>query len=203
MPAARTLQLQSRRDSANVRVSVPSELAQAARGTQIARRSGWEAAGDSPPPAEEDSMPIVERLDGALFLTEMAARVAVEWATTGIAFLPTRPALRIDPYPFYRRLRERDPVHRSHPASGWVLSRYDDILGVLGDRRYSLDERNWKPYARMSARNRRAGIPDAYETRAPGHLRAAARGWQRDDDEPDRERPAGAPRASRAARAAA
>jgi len=117
-------------------------------------------------------MSFVEKLDNALFKADVAARAAIEWANSGILFDPTRPALRVDPYPFYRRLRERDPVHRSYPASGWVLSRYDDILAVLGDRRYSSDERNWKRYARMKARNLRAGIPDPYETKLVSMLRS-------------------------------
>jgi pimeloyl-[acyl-carrier protein] synthase len=117
-------------------------------------------------------MPFVEKLDNALFKTGIAMRAGFEWANSGILFDPTRPALRVDPYPFYRRLRERDPVHRSYPASGWVLSRYEDILAVLGDRRYSSDERNWKRYPRMRAKNRRAGIPDAYETKLVSMLRS-------------------------------
>ncbi|GAA1964249.1 cytochrome P450 [Amycolatopsis minnesotensis] len=47
-------------------------------------------------------------------------------------FDPRDPALRADPYPVYRRLRDTDPVHRT--ASGyWVLTRYDDIEAILKD----------------------------------------------------------------------
>src|SRR5262249_55088800 len=68
-------------------------------------------------------------------------------------------------------LRERDPVHRSYAASGWVLSRYADILGVLADRRFSSDERNWKRSARMRARRRRAGVLDLYDDQLISMLR--------------------------------
>src|SRR5262245_65040277 len=99
----------------------------------------------------------------ALFGVDMAVRAAAEWITTGLLFNPQRAELRVDPYPFYRRLRESDPVHRSYPASGWVLTRYADILAVLSDRGYSSDERHWGRYQRESARHVRAGLPDFYE----------------------------------------
>jgi pimeloyl-[acyl-carrier protein] synthase len=114
---------------------------------------------------------LVEHLDTALFAADILVRAARERIETGIVFNPTRKDLRADPYPFYAQLRERDPIHRSYPASGWVLSRYDDILGVLGDRRFSSDERNWKRYARLRARALRAGLPDLYEEKIASMLR--------------------------------
>ncbi|WP_410641686.1 cytochrome P450 [Amycolatopsis sp. lyj-346] len=45
-------------------------------------------------------------------------------------FDPRDPAVRLDPYPVYRRLRETDPVHRSD-FGFWVLSRYADVDAVL------------------------------------------------------------------------
>ncbi|MEV6319188.1 cytochrome P450 [Streptomyces sp. NPDC051776] len=45
-------------------------------------------------------------------------------------FDPRDPLVRIDPYPIYRRLRETDPVHRSH-FGYWIISRYDDVDAVL------------------------------------------------------------------------
>jgi len=45
-------------------------------------------------------------------------------------FDPRDPALRSDPYPIYRRLRETDPIHES--KFGYiVLSRYADVEAVL------------------------------------------------------------------------
>ena len=41
-----------------------------------------------------------------------------------ILFNPLLPEFHADPYPFYRRLREQDPVHHS-PLGFWVLTRYD------------------------------------------------------------------------------
>ncbi|MFI6094836.1 cytochrome P450 [Lentzea sp. NPDC051213] len=45
-------------------------------------------------------------------------------------FDPRDPAVRTDPYPIYRRLRETDPVHWSH-FGYWVLSRHADVDAVL------------------------------------------------------------------------
>ncbi len=96
-------------------------------------------------------MRLLHTLDSALFAADMASRMAVERLETGIVFNPLRKEMRADPHPFYRALRERDPVHRSRPADGWVLTRYADIQSVLGDRSFSSDERNlrrWKRYMR-------------------------------------------------------
>jgi hypothetical protein len=40
-----------------------------------------------------------------------------------------------DPYPFFARLRARDPVHWSEPLNAWVLTRHDDIFAALSDTR--------------------------------------------------------------------
>jgi cytochrome P450 len=48
---------------------------------------------------------------------------------------PYDPAFRADPYPTYRRLRERAPVHRTR-LGVWLLSRHADGLAVLGDPRF-------------------------------------------------------------------
>jgi cytochrome P450 len=93
----------------------------------------------------------------------MGGRMVIERLETGIVWNPLRKQLRVDPHPFYRRLRETDPFHRSRPADGYVLSRYDDILAVLTDRRFSADERNLRRYPGLRARATRAGVPDLYE----------------------------------------
>jgi cytochrome P450 len=56
------------------------------------------------------------------------------------AFDFTRPAFRRDPYPTYRALREREPVHRVErgPARFWVLTRHADVVAVLRDPRMSV-----------------------------------------------------------------
>src|SRR5215208_917876 len=46
------------------------------------------------------------------------------------------PEIRADPWPFFARLREADPVHR-RPDGDWILTRYADCQGVLADPRCS------------------------------------------------------------------
>lgn len=48
---------------------------------------------------------------------------------------PFDPRHRADPYPVYRRLRERSPIHRS-PRGHWLLTRYADCAAVLRDPRF-------------------------------------------------------------------
>ena len=116
-------------------------------------------------------MPFRQKLDSALSTLETLVKLAVERLETGVVFNPLRPALRVDPHPFYRELREKDPFHRSRPADGWVLTRYADILEVLGDRTFSADERNLRRWKRIRARHARAGLPDPYESERASMLR--------------------------------
>ncbi len=111
------------------------------------------------------------RLDLALLGVEVATRYAWERATTGVTFTPRTQALRSNPHPLYRRLRETDPVHRSQLAGGYVLSRYEDVQSVIADRRFSSDERNWNRYGRFARLRRLADIPDPYESGLAAMLR--------------------------------
>jgi cytochrome P450 len=55
--------------------------------------------------------------------------------TSGVKFDPFSPSFFEDPYPTYRALREHDPRHRAFGM--WVLTRYDDVIATLRDRRFS------------------------------------------------------------------
>jgi cytochrome P450 len=49
---------------------------------------------------------------------------------------------KADPFPFYRRLRETAPVHRVKLPNGqkaWLVTRYEDVVGVLTDERFAKD----------------------------------------------------------------
>ena len=35
-----------------------------------------------------------------------------------------------DPYPYYRRLRECEPIHWSQKAQAWTFTRYDDVFAL-------------------------------------------------------------------------
>jgi cytochrome P450 len=60
-------------------------------------------------------------------------------ATTEVLFNPFLPEFHADPYPFYRRLREQDPVHQTSMGF-WVLTRYDDCVAALRDPRFGREE---------------------------------------------------------------
>jgi len=50
--------------------------------------------------------------------------------TTPVFFNPFDPDFRVDPYPVYKRFLEEDPWHVS-PLGMTVISRYDDVVGLL------------------------------------------------------------------------
>jgi cytochrome P450 len=60
-------------------------------------------------------------------------------SNTEVLFNPFQPEFHADPYPFYRRLREQDPVHQT-PMGFWVLTRYDDCVAALRDPRFGREE---------------------------------------------------------------
>jgi len=113
----------------------------------------------------------VDRWHRAAFAAGMGARFVWERASTGIVFNPRAKGMREDPYPFYRRLRERDPVHRSATMDGYVLTRYRDVLDVLGDRSHSAEDRNWRRWPRILELLAAAGEPDPYVDGSPTMLR--------------------------------
>ena len=59
-----------------------------------------------------------------------------EWLEAGATFNPVSTKLREDPYTVYRRLREKDPVHRSRLFDGWVLSKHAHVDTVLRDQHH-------------------------------------------------------------------
>ena len=71
----------------------------------------------------------------AIWVAWMRARLVGEWLRTGVAYRPLSPDSVADPYPLYRRLRERDPIHRSIFANQVVVSRYADVDRILRDHR--------------------------------------------------------------------
>ena len=53
-------------------------------------------------------------------------------------FNPSTPEFIADPYPFYRRLRETDPLHLT-PLGFHVASRHADVAAILRDKRFGRD----------------------------------------------------------------
>ena len=60
-------------------------------------------------------------------------------ATAQTEFNPFDPAVVADPYPYYRRMREEDPVHRNASIRAWFLTRHADVCELLRDDRFSSD----------------------------------------------------------------
>ncbi len=71
----------------------------------------------------------------AVWVAWMHVRLVGEWLRTGVAYRPLSPGFVADPYPHYRQLRERDPVHRSIFADQVVVSRFADVDRILRDHR--------------------------------------------------------------------
>jgi len=86
-------------------------------------------------------MPIsLQRLLRSLILNTMLLR---ERYQSGVTYNPLSHRVFTDPYPTYRTLRTRDPIHWSSLSSAWVVSRYQDIDTILRDhRRFSNDFEN-------------------------------------------------------------
>ena len=114
-------------------------------------------------------------LDSVRYATQMTmgnAVVAYERMRTGVTYNPLDRRYGSDPYPLYRRLRERDPVHRTWLMSGWVLSRHADVLDVLHDPRFSADESNQPGFEKFIERRRKLGLMDRDEELGTSMLRS-------------------------------
>jgi cytochrome P450 len=64
---------------------------------------------------------------------------------------PFNPAIRDDPYPVYRALRERAPIIEGAPGV-WLLTRYNDCLSMLHDSRFGHLEPGEEPANPMFGR---------------------------------------------------
>jgi cytochrome P450 len=88
----------------------------------------------------------------------------------GQSFNPFDPAVMADPYPYYRTMRERDPVHWSEPLRAWFLTRHRDVVELLRDDRFSADRTRSERY-RPPPPGRRQRAPSMLVTDPPDHTR--------------------------------
>jgi len=87
-------------------------------------------------------------------LERWAATTPVRWLVGPIRFIGHYPALMwkvlvrksighpgfvSDPYPLYRKLRERQPVRKDPIAPVWIITSYDETLATLRDPRFKKD----------------------------------------------------------------
>jgi cytochrome P450 len=56
-------------------------------------------------------------------------------------FAPWEPSWLQDPWPQYRELREAEPVYWSQELGHWILTRYEDVVQVLRDPRFTATNR--------------------------------------------------------------
>ena len=56
-------------------------------------------------------------------------------AGDGFGFAPEELGFVADPYPVYEQLREKAPVYLDEATEHWLVSPYDDVNGLLRDRR--------------------------------------------------------------------
>jgi cytochrome P450 len=66
-----------------------------------------------------------------------------------LAYTPSDPAVRADPYPQFTRLREEDPVHWSPGLKSWILTRYDDVARALSSAEQMSPDRLTPFYASL------------------------------------------------------
>lgn len=93
-------------------------------------------------------------------------------------FNPFLPEFRRDPYPTYRALRAKHRVFHSRILAGsCLLPRYDDIVAVLGDARFSVDRpqadvfRRLQPFRGLSPQFTEAIMSTLLMTDPPAHTR--------------------------------
>ena len=106
--------------------------------------------------------------------------VAWERRESGVAYDLLSPQLRQDPYPIYRELRSKDPVHRMRLVKAWALTRYRDVETVLrDDKRFCSGDRVLVKTVPLSLLDMdppehtrvRALVSKAFTPRAVGRLR--------------------------------
>jgi pimeloyl-[acyl-carrier protein] synthase len=90
-----------------------------------------------------------------------------------ILYNPLLPEFHANPYPFYRRLREEDPVHAS-PLGMWILTRYDDAVMILRDPRFGRAGMAERLEARLGMTPDPAPARDMLFSDPPDHTRLRA-----------------------------
>jgi len=89
-------------------------------------------------------------------------------------------AVQQNPFPFYRLLRENDPVHFDPSLNAWLVARYADVRTVLLDSDTFSMERGWRTnyahgfveeFVEILKRDGGGFFPDVIMTDPPFHTR--------------------------------
>jgi hypothetical protein len=84
-------------------------------------------------------------------------------------FDPLDPDYLADPYPFYARFRRKAPVFYAPKIDFWVVSRYEDIVGIVKDPETFSNARVQEPLHPLT--------PEALAGLKKGVLRDATGNW--------------------------
>ena len=99
-------------------------------------------------------------------------RLLQERIESGVAWYPLDPGYIADPYPTYRKLRERDPYHESRLTGMLIVSRYEDVDAILRDhRRFRNSDRDWVRDSLVNTSIRRELTPSLLSLDPPDHTR--------------------------------
>ncbi|MCY3610784.1 MAG: cytochrome P450 [Gemmatimonadetes bacterium] len=99
------------------------------------------------------------------------ARLAEERLRSGVAWWPLARDFVANPYPVYRRLRERDPVHDSILLEQVVVTRYADVDRILRDHRNFSNDLHKARSSRGSLATRKKLKPSMLVLDPPDHTR--------------------------------
>jgi len=69
------------------------------------------------------------------------------------------PHIRSNPYPFYKQLREHDPVHWDEEMGFWIFTRYNDIAALYTDDRFSRAQGLMRGFEKLSRENQQIAQP--------------------------------------------
>ena len=117
-------------------------------------------------------MAMKQTIRNAIAPVYIRARLAQEWLQSGVVWYPLSEGFVDDPYPTYRKLREKDPYHRSPLTGALVISRYEDVDAILRDyKRFSNDQRKGEATGVRSEGTRGELTPSILSLDPPDHTR--------------------------------
>ncbi len=70
-----------------------------------------------------------------------------------------REDVRVNPYPFYEKLRAQDPIHWDEEMGFWVFTRYTDIDSLYTDERFSRAQGLMRGFQRLSESEQKMAQP--------------------------------------------
>ena len=116
-------------------------------------------------------MALKNAIGAAVKSVYIRARLAQERLRSGVAWWPLAPGFVADPYPVYRKLRERDPVHYSLLTQLVVVSRFADVDRILRDHRNFSNDLKMARSSVDSLATRKKLKPSMLELDPPDHTR--------------------------------